>query len=150
MRSFSLPSFAKINWTLRVLGKRDDGFHELFTVLQTVSLHDTLHEFEGPIRVFVEDILEWNGIISPDGIAKGDKIFLTKEAATKAGLITAGVPKIEKDKPVVKVKTHVVAKGETAYRICKTYGINTSQLISWNALKSADSIREGQKLRVGE
>lgn len=41
--SFSLPSFAKINWTLRVLGKRGDGFHELFTVFQTVSLCDTLH-----------------------------------------------------------------------------------------------------------
>lgn len=40
--SFSLPSFAKINWTLRVLGKRGDGFHELFTVFQTLSLSDTL------------------------------------------------------------------------------------------------------------
>src|SRR6478672_2210224 len=39
---FSLPSFAKINWTLRVLGKREDGYHELYTVFQTVSLHDTL------------------------------------------------------------------------------------------------------------
>ncbi len=40
--AFILPSFAKINWTLRILGKRDDGFHELFTVFQTVSLHDTI------------------------------------------------------------------------------------------------------------
>ncbi len=39
---FTLPSFAKINWTLRILGKRSDGFHELFTVFQTVSLHDTI------------------------------------------------------------------------------------------------------------
>ncbi|CAN5194179.1 4-(cytidine 5'-diphospho)-2-C-methyl-D-erythritol kinase [soil metagenome] len=41
-RQFTLPSFAKINWTLRILGKREDGFHELCTVLQTVSLHDTI------------------------------------------------------------------------------------------------------------
>ncbi|MEO7659276.1 MAG: 4-(cytidine 5'-diphospho)-2-C-methyl-D-erythritol kinase, partial [Pyrinomonadaceae bacterium] len=37
-----LPSFAKINWTLQILGKRDDGFHELFTVFQTVSLCDSI------------------------------------------------------------------------------------------------------------
>jgi 4-diphosphocytidyl-2-C-methyl-D-erythritol kinase len=40
--SFTLPSFAKINCTLRILGKREDGFHELFTVFQTVSLRDFL------------------------------------------------------------------------------------------------------------
>src|SRR6185503_12047547 len=36
------PSFAKINWFLRILGKRADGYHELITVLQTVSLCDEL------------------------------------------------------------------------------------------------------------
>jgi len=40
---FSLPSFAKINWFLRVLGKRPDGYHELCTLFQTISLHDTVH-----------------------------------------------------------------------------------------------------------
>ncbi len=38
-----INSYAKINWTLDVLYKRDDGFHELRTIYQTVSLHDTLH-----------------------------------------------------------------------------------------------------------
>jgi 4-diphosphocytidyl-2-C-methyl-D-erythritol kinase len=39
---FTLPSFAKINWHLRVLGKRPDDYHEVSTVLQTISLHDEL------------------------------------------------------------------------------------------------------------
>jgi 4-diphosphocytidyl-2-C-methyl-D-erythritol kinase len=42
MRSFTLPAFAKINWFLRVLGKREDGFHEICTAFQTISLHDKL------------------------------------------------------------------------------------------------------------
>lgn len=39
---FTLPSFAKINLTLRVLGRRDDGYHEINTVFQSVTLHDDL------------------------------------------------------------------------------------------------------------
>lgn len=40
--SFTLPSFAKINLLLRVLGRRADGFHEICTIFQTVSLCDYL------------------------------------------------------------------------------------------------------------
>lgn len=42
-QSLSLPSFAKINWNLRVLGKRPDNLHEIQTTLQTISLHDRLN-----------------------------------------------------------------------------------------------------------
>ncbi len=38
----SLPACAKVNLTLEVLGKRPDGYHEVATVLQTISLHDDL------------------------------------------------------------------------------------------------------------
>lgn len=38
----TLPAFAKINLSLRVLGKRSDGYHELDTVFQTINLHDTI------------------------------------------------------------------------------------------------------------
>lgn len=41
-KSFKLPAFAKINWFLEILGKRPDGFHEICTAFQTVSLHDNL------------------------------------------------------------------------------------------------------------
>ncbi|MGA8036961.1 MAG: 4-(cytidine 5'-diphospho)-2-C-methyl-D-erythritol kinase [Candidatus Acidiferrales bacterium] len=41
-RSVRLPAFAKVNLDLRVIGKRPDGYHELRTIFQTISLHDTL------------------------------------------------------------------------------------------------------------
>ena len=33
---------AKINWTLEVLGKREDGYHEIRSVMQTIDLCDEL------------------------------------------------------------------------------------------------------------
>jgi 4-diphosphocytidyl-2-C-methyl-D-erythritol kinase len=41
-RRVSVRALAKINLDLRVLNKRPDGFHELRTVFQTVSLADTV------------------------------------------------------------------------------------------------------------
>lgn len=38
----SLKSPAKINWYLKVLGLRDDGFHEIQSLMQKVSLYDIL------------------------------------------------------------------------------------------------------------
>ena len=36
------PAFAKLNLTLEVLGRRDDGYHEIRSVLQTIDLADRL------------------------------------------------------------------------------------------------------------
>src|SRR5207245_6787790 len=43
-------ALAKINLDLRVLGKRPDGFHELRTIFQTISLADTLEIAFTPAR----------------------------------------------------------------------------------------------------
>ena len=41
-RSVRIRAFAKINLCLHVMGKRPDGYHELRTIFQAISLHDTL------------------------------------------------------------------------------------------------------------
>ena len=40
MKTQTVPAYAKLNLTLDILGKRDDGYHELRMVMQTVSLCD--------------------------------------------------------------------------------------------------------------
>lgn len=42
MKSVSLRAFAKVNYALEVRGTRADGYHEISTVLQSVSLYDEL------------------------------------------------------------------------------------------------------------
>ena len=41
-QSLTLPAFAKINLSLHVLHRRADGYHDLNTIFQTISVHDTL------------------------------------------------------------------------------------------------------------
>jgi 4-diphosphocytidyl-2-C-methyl-D-erythritol kinase len=51
----TVPSFAKLNLDLRVLHKRPDGYHELRTVFQTISLKDTLSiEFDFTKRTQID------------------------------------------------------------------------------------------------
>ena len=47
-------ALAKINLTLDIVGKREDGYHELETIMHTVSLHDkvTLLPGEGGVGLW--------------------------------------------------------------------------------------------------
>ncbi len=98
--SLSLPSFAKINWSLQVLGRRSDGYHEVKTVLQTISLHDDLHfelSEDGSVALSCDEpdlpTDERNLIIRAAYALKdryqvdlGARVRLSKRIPTKAGL----------------------------------------------------------------
>lgn len=92
-----LPSFAKINWTLRIFGRRPDGYHEVATILQSISLCDEL-TFElredQEIRLTCDDpeipINDSNLVIkAAKALQENDRgvnISLTKRIPAKGGL----------------------------------------------------------------
>src|SRR5690349_8141640 len=66
-RRARLRALAKINLDLRVLGKRPDGYHELRTIFQTISLADTIDLAFTPQRKTSIDIDDALSI--PDNLA---------------------------------------------------------------------------------
>jgi 4-diphosphocytidyl-2-C-methyl-D-erythritol kinase len=95
--SLTLQAYAKINLTLEVLAKRPDGYHEIASILQTISLADTL-TFEPKERLdFHCDVptlqspdnlvLKAAGLLQEtSGCKKGATIHLTKMIPIAAGL----------------------------------------------------------------
>ena len=47
-----LPAYAKLNLTLDIIGRRPDGYHEIDSVMQTISLHDLIWVERTDCRVF--------------------------------------------------------------------------------------------------
>jgi 4-diphosphocytidyl-2-C-methyl-D-erythritol kinase len=47
-----LPAYAKLNLTLDVTGRRANGYHEIDSVMQTISLHDLVSVERTDCRVF--------------------------------------------------------------------------------------------------
>ncbi|MEJ7846950.1 MAG: 4-(cytidine 5'-diphospho)-2-C-methyl-D-erythritol kinase [Pyrinomonadaceae bacterium] len=96
--SFTLPSFAKINLHLEVLGKRSDGYHDLCTIFQTVSLHDTLDfEKSGELRLTCDDpqiptdgrnliVAAANLLKERSNVDSGAEIHLEKRIPSPGGL----------------------------------------------------------------
>jgi 4-diphosphocytidyl-2-C-methyl-D-erythritol kinase len=62
LRSARVRALAKINLELRVIGKRPDGYHELRTIFQTISLADTLEIGFAPGRRTVIELEDPLGI----------------------------------------------------------------------------------------
>ena len=95
---FTVPAFAKINLSLRVLGKRADGLHEICTTFQTISLCDYLtFELSNEISLASDSktvptdernliIVAANQLRQRLSISHGVKIRLQKQIPSPGGL----------------------------------------------------------------
>ncbi|RJQ49785.1 MAG: 4-(cytidine 5'-diphospho)-2-C-methyl-D-erythritol kinase [Nitrospiraceae bacterium] len=94
--SLSLKAPAKINWFLHVLGLRDDGYHEIHSLMQKIALYDVLTfspsddltvETEAPIPM--EQNLVYKAAMllrGASGVKGGARIILQKDIPAGAGL----------------------------------------------------------------
>ena len=60
-----IPAFAKLNLTLDVLGRRPNGYHDIDSVMQTISLHDLISIERTDCRVFdmVGPVIEGENLV---------------------------------------------------------------------------------------
>lgn len=92
-------AYAKINLSLDVLKKRDDGYHEVEMIMQQVDLHDilTFEEIESGIEIICNDkrvptdksnliYKAYEVIKQKYSINKGVRIYLEKNIPIAAGL----------------------------------------------------------------
>jgi 4-diphosphocytidyl-2-C-methyl-D-erythritol kinase len=92
----TLQAPAKINWFLHVLGKRDDGYHDIVSLMQWIDLYDSLViERADKVEVITEsDILEQDNLVYKAAmlmrekakIQSGVRILLKKEIPMAAGM----------------------------------------------------------------
>ncbi len=100
MGEITLRAFCKVNLCLEITGRRDDGYHDLATVFQTISLADVLQlrtRREAGLKIRVPgggapegtENLCWQAAdryLQEQGRPAGLSIELTKQVPTGAGL----------------------------------------------------------------
>lgn len=94
--SLQLSAPAKINWFLSVLGKREDGYHNISSLMQCISIYDNLTfeqadiiEVVSDLDIFPSDNLVYKAaslLKQYTSYKKGAKIALHKNIPVSAGL----------------------------------------------------------------
>ena len=100
MKSTNVHAYAKVNWTLNILGTREDGYHLMDMIMQRLELHDDIvlvSRKDGQITLEIDGLMLENGesnlciraakaVQTYAKVARGANIQLTKRIPMGAGL----------------------------------------------------------------
>ena len=89
MTEVRIPAFAKINLRLDILGKRADGYHELRTIFQTLSLHDDIR-LRTSKRPGISLTIQGNTALASEPVQK-NLVYRAVDAVKRKLKIGAGV-----------------------------------------------------------
>lgn len=85
-------AYAKINLTLEVLGRRDDGYHQIASLMQAIDLRDTL-SFE--LKEGISLVCSIPELASPDNLVVKAAELLREETHCRKGVLVSldkGIP----------------------------------------------------------
>lgn len=95
MKSVTLNSSAKINLTLGIISKREDGYHELDSVMQAVSVHDVIKLTKSESGITIRTNLPYVPNDSRNTAYKAARLFF-EQTGVSGGIDIA----VEKNIPV--------------------------------------------------
>ncbi len=126
-RRLVLSAAAKINLALEVLGKRDDGYHEVATVMQAVDLSD---------RLVIEDapVLELR-VSAPDVPSDGSNLVVRAARALQAAAAVSRGARITLDK---RIPVAAGLGGGSADAAATLVGLSRLWGIRWPAARLAE------------
>jgi LysM repeat protein len=132
--------------------------------MHTIAAGETLSALAKEYHTTVGDIMRINGMHADSKLQIGEKVKIPatsqkvkreeEEAATKPAKQAAAAPAKEPEVPAAvsskEAITHTVQKGESLYRISKTYKIPVDKLMALNHITNAGAIKVGQVLIVSD
>lgn len=140
-----IPS--KVNLFLAVRGLRDDGYHEVVTILQTVSIHDTVTaHLDGTVasvhpaaRRFMELAFSVEGA---DGVPADEHNLAVRAARQLMGLVGVGTSGNEGHVDVPVTHLHLAKRIPVAAGMAGGSADAAATLLALNALWEADLDRD--------
>lgn len=138
---------SKINLFLGVQGVRDDGYHELVTVLQTVSIHDTITlELAGAgvsvhpsARRFMRVELEVDGV---GGVPDDDSNLILRAARSLMGVLGVGGDQDASGAPNAVTRLHLTKRIPVAAGMAGGSADAAATLVALNHLWGSGLTRE--------
>ncbi|MFT5446662.1 MAG: membrane-bound lytic murein transglycosylase D [Gammaproteobacteria bacterium] len=102
---------------------------------------DSLWSIAGKYKVSVGRLRQWNGLSKRKVLRPGQKLVIWRSgSAIKASSKSRSSPK--------NARIHLVRSGDNLWSIAKRYQLRTADLARWNDIKTTDTLRPGQKLRL--
>jgi murein DD-endopeptidase MepM/ murein hydrolase activator NlpD len=110
-------------------------------IYHLVKKGETLYRIAKTYSVDMDKIMEANLIEDPTKIRAGQKLLIPDAKPPD----DAASPEVGSNEMIVH---HLVKKGETLYRIAKTYSVDMDKIMEANLIEDPTKIRAGQSLSV--